>query len=85
MSEGDETTRMAVSAGPTQFDHTLYTVQEKLFAIKEIKNQIIFTSNDIKHDAIKIGMLYSSDVVNKIVYSLNIIKVKMNNKKCYNT
>ena len=42
----------------------------------EIKNQIIYTSKDIKPDAIKIGMLHSSEVVNKIVNSLNIIKVK---------
>ena len=42
----------------------------------EIKNQIIYTSNDIKPDAIKIGMLHSSDVINKVVNSLNIIKVK---------
>ena len=42
----------------------------------EIKNQIIFTSTDIKPDAIKIGMLHSSDVVNKVATSLNIIKVK---------
>ncbi len=37
----------------------------------EIKNQIIFTSTDIKPDAIKIGMLHSSDVVNKVLSSLN--------------
>ena len=42
----------------------------------EIKNQIIYTSNDIKPDAIKIGMLHSSDVINKVINSLNIIKVK---------
>ena len=42
----------------------------------EIKDQIIYTSNDIKPDAIKIGMLHSSDVINKVVNSLNIIKVK---------
>ena len=30
---------------------------------KEIKNQIIFTSKDIKPDAIKIGMLHSSQVI----------------------
>ena len=30
---------------------------------KEIEKQIIFTSNDIKPDAIKIGMLHSSDVI----------------------
>ena len=42
----------------------------------EIKNQIIFTSTDIKPDAIKIGMLHSSDAVNKVLSSLNIIKIK---------
>ena len=31
---------------------------------KEILNQIIFTSKDIKPDAIKIGMLHSSKVIN---------------------
>ena len=30
---------------------------------KEIEKQIIFTSNDIKPDAIKIGMLHSPDVI----------------------
>ena len=43
---------------------------------KEIQNQIIFTSKDIKPDAIKIGMLHSSKVINSIIQSLNIIKVK---------
>ena len=43
---------------------------------KEIYNQIMFTIKDIKPDAIKIGMLHSSDVINKVVNSLNIIKVK---------
>ena len=42
----------------------------------EIKNQIIFTSNDIKPDAIKIGMLHSSKVVEKVIQSLKQIKVK---------
>ncbi len=42
----------------------------------EIKKQIIFTSTDIKPDAIKIGMLHSSEVINKVVSSLNIIKIK---------
>ena len=42
----------------------------------EIKNQIIYTSRDIKPDAIKIGMLHSSNVVEKVIDSLNKIKVK---------
>ncbi len=43
---------------------------------EEIKSQIIYTSKDIKPDAIKIGMLHSSKVVEKVIESLNIIKVK---------
>ena len=42
----------------------------------EIKNQIIYTSRDIKPDAVKIGMLHSSKVVEKVIESLNKIKVK---------
>ena len=43
---------------------------------KEILNQIIFTSNDIKPNAIKIGMLHSSEVIESVVKSLDNIKVK---------
>jgi len=43
---------------------------------KEISNQIEFTSKDIKPDAIKIGMLHSSNVIKSVIRSLNIIKVK---------
>ena len=43
---------------------------------KEISNQIIFTCKDIKPDAIKIGMLHSSEVINFVVDSLSKIKVK---------
>ena len=43
---------------------------------KEIKNQIIFTARDIKPDAIKIGMLNTSDVVKKVILSLKKIKTK---------
>ena len=43
---------------------------------KEIYNQIIFTSKDIKPNAIKIGMLHSSDVIESVLKSLQIIKVK---------
>ena len=42
----------------------------------EIKNQIIFTSKDIRPDAIKIGMLHSSEIAEKVIESLKIIKVK---------
>ena len=43
---------------------------------KEIKNQIIFTSKDIKPDAIKIGMLHSSKVILLISKLLKKIKTK---------
>ena len=42
----------------------------------EVLNQIIFTSKDIKPDAIKIGMLHSTKVIDYIVKSLKNIKVK---------
>ena len=43
---------------------------------KEILNQILFTSNDIKPDGIKIGMLHSSKVITTVIKSLDNIKVK---------
>ena len=43
---------------------------------KEILNQIIFTSKDIKPDAIKIGMLNSLKVIQSVIKSLNNIKIK---------
>ena len=43
---------------------------------KEISNQIIFTSKDIKPDVIKIGMLHSSRVIESVVKSLENVKVK---------
>ncbi len=42
----------------------------------EIKNQILYTTKDIKPDAIKIGMLHSSQVVKKVIESLKKINVK---------
>jgi hydroxymethylpyrimidine/phosphomethylpyrimidine kinase len=42
---------------------------------QDILNQIIFTSSDIKPDAIKIGMLHSSKVINSVINALNKIKV----------
>ena len=41
----------------------------------EIKNQIEFTSKDIKPDAIKIGMLHSSPVIKTIIKSLKKVKI----------
>ncbi len=43
---------------------------------KEISKQIEFTSIDIKPDAIKIGMLNSTEIIYSVVKSLNKIKVK---------
>tara|TARA_B100000787_G_scaffold99686_1_gene73595 strand:- start:578 stop:1390 length:813 start_codon:yes stop_codon:yes gene_type:complete len=43
---------------------------------KEISNQIEFTSKDIKPDAIKIGMLHSTQVIKSVIRSLDIIKTK---------
>ena len=43
---------------------------------KEISNQIIFTSKDIKPDAVKIGMLHTSEVINAVIKSLDKINVK---------
>ncbi len=42
----------------------------------EISRQIEFTSKDIKPDAIKIGMLHTSPVINSVIKSLNKIKIK---------
>ncbi len=43
---------------------------------KEILKQIIFSSKDIKPDAIKIGMLNSSHVINFVIKALSHINVK---------
>ena len=43
---------------------------------KEVFNQIVFTSKDIKPDAIKIGMLHSSGVITSVLKAINLIKVK---------
>ena len=43
---------------------------------KEISNQIIFTSRDIKPNAIKIGMLHSEKVIESVIKSLDKIKIK---------
>ncbi len=45
-------------------------------AHKEISNQIIFTSKDIKPDAIKIGMLHSAKVIDSVIKSIDTIQIK---------
>ena len=44
----------------------------------EIYNQIIHTIKDIRPNAIKIGMLHSTRVIDKVLKALNEIKVKKN-------
>ena len=43
---------------------------------KEILNQILFTIKDIKPNAIKIGMLHSNKVIESVIRSLKISKIK---------
>ena len=43
---------------------------------KEISNQIEFTSEDIKPNAIKIGMLHSQEVISAVIKSLKKINIK---------
>ena len=42
---------------------------------EEIFNQIIFTSKDIRPNAIKIGMLHSNKIIEAVIHSLKQIKV----------
>tara|TARA_A100001011_G_scaffold147149_1_gene155271 strand:- start:6455 stop:7267 length:813 start_codon:yes stop_codon:yes gene_type:complete len=43
---------------------------------KEIEKQILFTTKDIKPDAIKIGMLHSPEVIISIIKALRKVKTK---------
>ena len=54
------------------------TVVKSIVALdpKEILNQILFTSRDIKPDGIKIGMLHSTKVIETVIKSLKIINIK---------
>jgi len=45
-------------------------------SVNEINDQILYTVKDIKPDAIKIGMLHSSQIVKKISDTLNKIKTR---------
>ena len=44
--------------------------------IKEISNQIEFTSKDIKPDSVKIGMLHSTKVINSVLKSIKKSNLK---------
>ena len=44
--------------------------------IKEISNQIEFTSKDIKPNSVKIGMLHSTKVINSVLKSINKSNLK---------
>ena len=43
---------------------------------KKISDQIKFTSKDIKPDAVKIGMLHSTNIIKSVIHSLDFIDVK---------
>ena len=43
---------------------------------KEIWNQVVFTSKDIRPDAIKIGMLHSTKVIRSVIRSIDQIKLR---------
>ena len=43
---------------------------------KDIFNQIIYTCEDIRPEAIKIGMLHSTKVIRSVLKALEIIKIK---------
>jgi hydroxymethylpyrimidine/phosphomethylpyrimidine kinase len=43
---------------------------------KKISDQIEFTSKDIRPDAVKIGMLHSSNVIKSVIHSLDLVKIK---------
>ena len=44
--------------------------------VNETYNQIVCSINDIKPDAVKIGMLHSAQVINKVYKSLNKFKIE---------
>ena len=44
--------------------------------VNKIKDQIIYTAKDLKPDAIKIGMLHSAEVVEKVIDCFKELKIK---------
>ena len=61
----------AITSQNTTGVNSVFPINEK-----EIRSQIIFTSKDIKPDAIKIGMLHSQKVIKAVINSLDKIKIK---------
>ena len=61
----------AITSQNTIGVNSVYSVKPK-----EIERQILYTCKDITPDAIKIGMLHSSDVINSILRCLKKIKTK---------
>ena len=60
----------AITSQNTTGVHSIKSVPEN-----EISNQIEFTAKDIRPDAIKIGMLHSSEVINSVLKALKKIKI----------
>ena len=61
----------AITAQNTKGVKSIVPIQSK-----EISNQIEFTSEDIKPDSVKIGMLHSKQVINSVVKSIKKLKLK---------
>ncbi len=61
----------AVTAQNTLGVNSVYPINPK-----DVEKQILFTCRDIKPDAIKIGMLHSSKLINSILKCLSKIKIK---------
>ena len=64
----------AITAVTSQNTTGVYSVFP--LPIKEIEKQILLTCKDIKPDAIKIGMLHSSKVIEIVIRCLKKIKTK---------
>ena len=61
----------AITAQNTSGVNSVFSIKPK-----EIEKQIIFTSKDIRPDAIKIGMLHSSEVIFSVLKALKNVKTK---------
>ena len=61
----------AVTAQNTKGVHSVIPIPPN-----EIKKQIIYSAQDIKPDAIKIGMLHSKVIVKKVLESIKRLKIK---------
>ena len=64
----------AITAITAQNTKGVYDIHS--IPLKSLEKQIMVTCNDIKPDAIKIGMLHSSEVINIVEKCLSKIKIK---------